>query len=49
MNVFQSHLHDVYSKEINKIALLANDDKRVVLKDGVHTLAHGHFRNYMRV
>ena len=49
MNVFQSHLHDVYSKEINKIALSANDDKRVVLKDGVHTLAHGHFRNYMRV
>ena len=47
MNVLRSHGHDVYSEEINKIALAANDDKRVVLKDGVHTLAHGHFRNYM--
>ena len=48
MNVFRSHLHDVYSEEINKVALSANDDKRVVHQDGVHTLAHGHFRNYMR-
>ena len=46
MNVFRSHLHDVYSEEINKVALSANDDKRVVLKDGIHTLAHGHYRNY---
>ena len=49
MNVFRSHLHDVYSEEINKIALSANDDKRVILKDGIHTLAHGHYRNYVRV
>ena len=49
MNVFRSHLHDVYSEEINKIALSANDDKRVILKDGIHTRAHGHYRNYMRV
>ena len=48
MNVFRSHGHDVYSEEINKIALSANDDKRVVLKDGVHTLAHGHYRNYIQ-
>ena len=47
MNVFRSHLHDVYTEEINKIALSANDDKRVVLKDGVHTRAHGHYRNYI--
>ena len=47
MNVFRSHLHDVYSEEINKVALSANDDKRIVLKDGVHTLAHGHYRNYV--
>ena len=45
MNVFRSHLHDVYSKEVNKIALSANDDKRVILKDGIHSLAHGHYRN----
>ena len=48
MNILRSHLHEEYSVEVNKIALAANDDKRVVLKDGVHTLAHGHFRNYVR-
>ena len=47
MNVFRSHLHNVYSEEINKIALSANDDKRVILKDGIHTLAHGHFRTLL--
>ena len=47
MNVFRGRGHDVYSEEINKVALSANDDKRVILKDGIHTLAHGHFRNYM--
>ena len=44
MNVFRSRLHDVYSEEVNKIALSANDDKRVILKDGIHTMAHGHFK-----
>ena len=44
MNVFRSHRHDVYSEEINKIALSANDDKRIILKDGIHTMAYGHFR-----
>ena len=47
MNVFRSRLHDVYSEEVNKIALSANDDKRIILKDGIHTLAHGHFRTLL--
>ena len=46
MNIFQSYKHDVFSVEINKIALSANDDKRVILQDGVHTLAHSHFRTF---
>ena len=41
MNVFRYHLHDVYSEEINKIALSANDDKRIILEDGIHTRPHG--------
>ena len=41
MNVFRSHLHNVYSEEINKIALSANDDKRIILEDGIHTRPHG--------
>ena len=47
MNVFRSRLHDVYSEEINKIALSANDDKRIILKDGIHIMAHGHFRTLL--
>ena len=44
MNVIRSHRHELFTEEINKIALSANDDKRVILEDGIHTLAHGHWR-----
>ena len=43
MNVFRSYHHDIYSMEVNKIALSADDDKRVILDDGIHTLAYGHY------
>ena len=42
MNVIRSRGHEVYTEEVNKIALSANDDKRVIQEDGVHTLAYGH-------
>ena len=44
MNVIRSHKHEVHTEEVNKVALSANDDKRVILNDQVHTLAHGHWR-----
>jgi hypothetical protein len=44
MNVIRSHLHDIYCEEIYKVALSADDDKRVITDDGVHTLAYGHYR-----
>jgi len=44
MNVIWSHLHDVYTEEVNKVALSPKDDKRVIMEDGVHTLAYGHYR-----
>ena len=44
MNVIRSHRHELFTEEIKKIALSANDDKRVILEDGIHTLAHGHWR-----
>ena len=47
MNVFRSHRHDVYSEEVNKIALSANDDKRIILEDGIHTMAYSHFRTLL--
>jgi len=31
------------TNEINKIALSADDDKREIMDDGVHTLAYGHY------
>ena len=46
MNVIRSHRHELFTEEINKIALSVNDDKRVILEDGIHTLAHGHWRTY---
>ena len=39
MKTFQSECHDIYSKEVNKIALSSNDNKRIVLEDKIHTLA----------
>ena len=42
MNVTQSYCHEIYNEEINKIALSADDDKRVIMADGIHTLAYDH-------
>ena len=39
MKIISSENHDIYSKEVNKIALSSEDDKREVLKDKLHTLA----------
>ena len=39
MKIIRSENHDIYSKEVNKIALSSEDDKREVLKDRVKTLA----------
>ena len=44
MNVIRSHMHDVYTEKVNKIALSCNDDKRVVMEDKISTLPYGHFR-----
>ena len=39
MKIIRSENHNIYSKEVNKIALSNEDDKRTVLEDKVHTLA----------
>ena len=44
MNVIRSYRHEVYTEEINKIALCPSDHKRHILEDGVHTLALGYHR-----
>ena len=42
MNVIRRHCHEIYTEEINKIALSSDDEKRVIMADGIHTLAYGH-------
>ena len=44
MNVIRSYRHEVYTEEVNKIALCPSDDKRHILEDLTHTLALGHYR-----
>ncbi len=44
MNIIRSRKHTLYSEEVNKMAMSSNDDKRVILPDGIHTLAIGHYK-----
>ena len=39
MRTIKSENHDIYSKEVNKIALSDDDDKRILMEDCIHTLA----------
>ena len=39
MKIIRSENHDIFSKEVNKIALSNDDDKRNVMEDCIHTLA----------
>ena len=41
---FRSHLHEIFTESMMKVALSAEDDKRIVMEDGVQTLAIGHWR-----
>ena len=43
-NILRSYEHEVYTEEVNKIALSSIDDKRYILGDGIHTLAWGHHK-----
>ena len=43
MIVIRSHHHEINGEAVNKVALNANDDKRLITDDGIHTLAYGHY------
>ena len=43
MSVIRNHGHEMYSEKVNKFALSANDDKRIIREDGIHTYAYGHY------
>ena len=42
MNVIRSYNHEVYTEEVNKIALCSDDNKRYILENQINTLAWGH-------
>ena len=39
---FQSERHDVYTENVNKIALTNNDDKRLITFDKITTYPYGY-------
>ena len=41
---FKSENHEVYTENINKIALSSNDDKRIVALDGITSYPYGYCR-----
>ena len=43
-NVIRTQKHDLYTVEINKLALSPFDDKRYVMNDGIETLPYGHYK-----
>ena len=44
MNVIRSYKHDIYTETVNKTALSGDDDKRIVMKDRIRTMAYGHYK-----
>ena len=40
--MFRNNKHEIHTVEVNKITLNRDDDKRIVKKDGISTLARGH-------
>ena len=40
--MFRSIKHDIFTLEVNKVALNRDDDKRISKRDGISTFARGH-------
>lgn len=40
--LFKSFKHQIFTQELNKVALSSNDDKRIILRDKISTLSWGH-------
>ena len=44
MNVIRSHKHEIFSETVNKIALSADDHKRIIMDDKISTLSLGYYK-----
>ena len=42
MNTIRSRQHEIFTETINKVALSAQDDKRIILPDRINTCAWGY-------
>ena len=40
--MFRSTKHEVHTIEVNKVALNRDDDKQIIMKDGISTFVRGH-------
>ena len=40
--MFRNNKHEIHTVEVNKVALSRDDDKQIVKKNGISTLARGH-------
>jgi hypothetical protein len=40
----RSYNHEIFTIKSNKLTFNRHDDKRFILNDQIHTLAHGHYR-----
>jgi len=40
VNVIRSRNHEIFTETVNKVALSANDDERIILPDRINTLPH---------
>ena len=48
MNIIFHRKHDLFTEQVNKKALSADDNKTVVLEEKINTLAIGHYKLYKK-
>lgn len=46
--LFRAHQHDIYTTRQHKLALNADDDKRIIRDDHIHTRARGHYEQEIK-
>ena len=47
INLIRHRNHELYTESVEKIALSAKDDKRIILENKIDTLAYEHYMNEM--